>query len=98
MKWPTGENHRLNGPVVGVDRVRCSPDGKTFVSGIHDGTVRIWHAATGTEMVKLNWPQAVHIQWFDSENINFYEYFLSADGSVLQIPTLAEIVSGKNFL
>ncbi len=45
--------HRLVGHAGGVPCVAFSPDGKTLASGGSDGTIRLWHVATGTELLTI---------------------------------------------
>jgi WD40 repeat protein len=47
------------GPVFGV---ALSPDGKRIASGSDDGTVRVWDAATGKNLLTLN-GHTDHPQW-----------------------------------
>ena len=42
--------HSLAGHAAGVQDVAFSPDGKRVVSGSKDKLVKIWNAATGTEV------------------------------------------------
>lgn len=37
--------------------VRFSPDGQRLVTGAMDGKVRIWHVASGEELLSLDVPQ-----------------------------------------
>jgi WD40 repeat protein len=45
--------HRLEGHTNYVQTVALAPDGKTLVSAAHDGTVRVWDLASGSE--KRHW-------------------------------------------
>lgn len=44
----------LNGHTKQVWSVAWSPDGKRLASGSHDGTARVWDAASGKELLTLN--------------------------------------------
>jgi WD40 repeat protein/serine/threonine protein kinase len=54
--WDLTDNHvafTLIGHRQRVTSVAFAPDGKTLASGAEDGTVRLWHVATGREMLVL---------------------------------------------
>jgi WD40 repeat protein len=44
---------RLAGHYSSVNSLCFSPDGKTLATGGNDGTIKLWHVATGTEMMTL---------------------------------------------
>jgi WD40 repeat protein len=50
-KVRTFEGHKLD-----FTSVALSHDGKTLISGNHDGTMRLWDAATGKEIAHINSP------------------------------------------
>ncbi|HUD82748.1 MAG TPA: WD40 repeat domain-containing protein, partial [Candidatus Saccharimonadales bacterium] len=57
--WVRGPGHgrellTLNGHNLGVSSVAYSPDGQRIVTGSHDGTAKVWDAASGRELLTLN--------------------------------------------
>ena len=45
-----GALRQFRGHIDQVQSIDFSPDGKTIASAAHDGTIRIWDAASGTEI------------------------------------------------
>ena len=64
-KWKTYTLTRHAGEVTSV---AFSPDGQYVVSGSRGGSVKIWHAKTGslvrsTEKLMLDWYLGAHLDW-----------------------------------
>jgi len=50
--WPGRERLTIvGGHTAGVQSVAFSPDGQTLASGSWDRTIRLWHVATGHELL-----------------------------------------------
>jgi roadblock/LC7 domain-containing protein len=57
--WPQAQNKSLRvlrGHTLVPRYVGYTPDGKTLITGALDNTVRLWDAATGRELAKLDGP------------------------------------------
>ncbi|MFO0849876.1 MAG: protein kinase [Gemmataceae bacterium] len=52
--------HSIRGHKTLVFAVAWSPDGKRVASASHDGTARVWEAAQGRSLLKLEHPRGVH--------------------------------------
>ena len=95
----------LPGCTTGAGVVQFSPDGQTLATAGDDNTVRLWHLATGREMLLFNdASMSEHSVPSDSWSPNV----LSANGELLffwdlerkklrieKIPTLAEIQAAE---
>jgi WD40 repeat protein len=59
----TGESRELKGHTAPIHTLAVAPDGKRLVSGSEDGTVRIWSAETGEQLVKIDTPGGQNVAW-----------------------------------
>jgi eukaryotic-like serine/threonine-protein kinase len=57
--WNAGSGerlHRFSGHDGEIESVRFRPDGQELASLAQDGTIRIWHAARGVELLQIDTP------------------------------------------
>ena len=91
------------GQMQAVGGLAFGPNGKTLVSGSGDGTIRIWHVATGRELLKFDlessaWPVSFSPDWNTLATISGRNPMHIEQLNIWRVPSLSDIENSEEVL